>query len=445
LIDSKLAQVRDAILWSVDSGEYPKEKKIPSSRSLSSTLGVSFAIVQQAVNSLENDGILECLPRKGSLVRKEYPEMLLRNQFSVFNSNLFWMDDFRKLFLAALPECSMYRRFNRGIFELRTSMSLQANYKEFLDLNDIAEEIGLYNSDLFMQKPFESFRHSDGAIYGLPFTFSPKIIFCNKNILENAGCKIPAPGWSYDEFIECVKTLRRSFPPEAIINYDDTAHIWNSWIFHFGGSFFSDKGNVEIDSPKTLKSVTLLRELKDEIGITGPVRLKNKDFCENKLAFLVSERTPFHKFSDLQKSDYCILPFPKIEGIEARVVQATDVICIRKECANRALQKSFIKFMFSEKAQDYISSTKYEIPVRKDSAMKSIDLEDNDDMVCLNESNHMTAKYLVDSPGLMNLVNEGFKQLIFSDKPVEPELRELAAAVRLYRKIQKNSAIEISI
>ena len=124
------------------------------------------------------------------------------------------------------------------------------------------------------------------------------------------------------------------------------------------------------------------------------------------------------------------------------MAQATDLICVRKECVDRELILEFLRFMLSEEVQDYIAGEKYGIPIRKSSAQKSIDLSDPRDILFLREMNSMSAEYNLDSPELMDLIQDGVGRVINDDSlPLKESLEDLAHAVRLFLAI-KNTTVK---
>ena len=122
------------------------------------------------------------------------------------------------------------------------------------------------------------------------------------------------------------------------------------------------------------------------------------------------------------------------------MAQATDLLCVRKECVNSDLILEFLRFMLSEKVQDYIAEEKYGIPIRKTSAQKSIDLSDPRDRLFLTEMDAMTAEYELGFPELTTLVQTGVGYIIENDSlSLSQALPELANAIRLFLNIRKNT------
>ena len=137
----KISQVRDYLLDRIESGEYPAGSPIPSARKLGESVDASFAMILQAVNALAGAGILHCVSRQGSVVRPGWQERLMPNHFVVFNPNLPWVGGFRKLLEKRLPDLRFCSQFQRGMFEIRTTIPLQMRRSEYLDLTPYFREL----------------------------------------------------------------------------------------------------------------------------------------------------------------------------------------------------------------------------------------------------------------------------------------------------------------
>ena len=64
----RTAQVRSHILDQLEAGRLSAGDRVPAARDLAEHLGISFLKVQQAMETLAQDGILEIRPRVGAFV-----------------------------------------------------------------------------------------------------------------------------------------------------------------------------------------------------------------------------------------------------------------------------------------------------------------------------------------------------------------------------------------
>jgi len=295
----------------------------------------------------------------------------------------------------------------------------------------------------FFTHPFKTF-YMDGRLTGLPLIFSPRVMFFNPEILANAGCVPPRAGWTWDDFLECVRRVRANAPEAGIINWSPKPFVFMNVIFRAGGCLITADVDdpVRIDHPATRRGIRLFRELRDAVGI-GPggdyAELSRRSFLEGKMAFdLASREDWLPKLEAAGMDNWETAPLPLIEGGVDITAQATDLLCVRKSCVDMAAVAEMVRLVLSEEFQDYLGKVKYGIPIRKSSAMKGIDLEDTRDTLFLTESAKITAEYNVDSPALAVMVVEGIRQILESDVDIDAATSRLADAVRTFLRVREN-------
>lgn len=114
----KISQVCDYILDRLESGEYRSGETIPSARKIEKTVDASFAMIQHAVTTLAQAGILHCVNRQGSIVRENWRDGLLPGNLVLFDPCRPWVSGFRELLQKRLPDLRLSTGFSRGMFEL---------------------------------------------------------------------------------------------------------------------------------------------------------------------------------------------------------------------------------------------------------------------------------------------------------------------------------------
>ncbi len=440
----KISQVCDYILDRIERGEYKVGEAIPAARKLAQEVGASFAIVQHAVTVLSNAGILRSINRQGSVVREEWRRCLLPNHFVVFNKSteLRWIPGFQELMGEKLPDLRFSEEFQRGMFELKPTLDVQQHRNEYLDLAPYFNEL-FPDSSQFFDFPFQYFKNPDGSMFAMPFIFSPKVIFYNRAVLRQSGCPEPQPDWQWKDFTDSLKLLKQTIPPGLILNYDSGPFFWINFVFRCGGALLvQDSENpVRIDSPETMAGIRAVRELLEILENQELFISYLDSFASGKTPFLLAEREALCYLKHRNFDDWGVVPLPRMPGGKNVIAQATDLLCVRKECVAPDMIRSFLAFMLSEEVQDYIAAEKYGIPIRKSSAQKSIDLTDRRDLLFLTEMGSMSAEYNLDSPELMELIQNGICQIIQEqDKPLEKSLERLADAVRIFLEIKHKSS-----
>lgn len=435
-MSSKTLLVSNYILDRLESGVYRQDERIPAARVLAEEVGAAFAIVQHAVSTLVQAGILYAVDRQGSGVRKNWRTGLLPGNLVFFNPDLPWIPGFRMLLEEHLPDFRLCSKFTKGMFEVRTTLHVQQFRNDYLDLAPYLRQV-YPDSSVFFESPFRGFREADGSIRALPFIFSPRVMFCNPELLKGAGIHIPSPDWTFEEFLEIIDRLKKFYPPENLLNYNPRPFFWMNFVFRSGGCLINPeaKNPIQIDSPQTIRAIRLIRELRKRVDCPEQKEWA-RAFSRGEMVFALSEREFLSHLKGF--SAWRTLPLPRIPGGADRVAQATDLICVRKECVDHNQIAEFLKFMLSETVQDYLASARYGIPIRRSSAQKSIDLSDPNDALFISEISSMCAEYNLDSPELTCLIQNGINRIINDlSLPLEESLSELARAVRLFLDIQK--------
>lgn len=160
----KLSQVREFLLDGIESGRFPPRSKLPGARDIAAEVGASFLLVQHAVSSLEQDGIVECVSRRGTYVCPGWEHRLIRNHMVILKKGIFlpWQNGFADLLAEELPELRLAHNFYRGMFELRVTLYLQEHRDEYLDLSPYLPEGTMMKPAFFSSRSANSENRTGG-------------------------------------------------------------------------------------------------------------------------------------------------------------------------------------------------------------------------------------------------------------------------------------------
>jgi len=434
LMRDKVTTVRWRLMDMIESGELKPSQRLDGVRSLARELGVSLVIVQQAVSSLAKEGVLRTVPRSGTYVADgtfKIPQSSIVR--TVFKDYLFF-NGLRGILDRRIPRLRLAGDMFGGVFEVNVTLTLQAKQSEYMDLSALFDE-AYPDKSVFFDRPFVNFR-SGGKLFGVPFIFSPRLMFYNPSLLKKAGCKSPANGWSWEDFIDCVRRLKRVLPAERVFNWVTATNMWMNFVFRSGGCLFTADGAdpVRVDDPKTRHGLALFLALKRELGIDNSLNAGRYilDFAKGRNALLLAPREALPHFEEAGFDNWKTVPLPVIEGGSDLTTQATDVLCVRNSCADLGLAAAFIRVMLSEEVQDFIGASRYGIPIRKSSAMKSIDFDNPSDTLFLNEMSKMSAEYNINSPELESVITCGIGNALATDGDIDEVTGKLAGALRVF-------------
>ena len=440
VMEDIITKTRNYILDLLESGKLKGGDKLPGARVIAASINVSFVKIIQVLNNLVKDGILETIPRQGTFVQRNWEDRVLQTNFTLFN-NLPWMAGFEKLLASRIPQLRLCRKFPQSVFELRTTLHIQNNRNDYLDLQPIFDRI-YPDKSLFFSHPFRNF-YVDRKLAGIPFIFSPRVMFYNPDVLKKYGCPEPHQGWTWEEFIQNIRQMRtQNVPGTEIFNWEPEIFKWINIVFRAGGCLISSSPSdpVAIDHPRTRYGLQLYTELMHELNVSYDDAASYDyagQFVAGKLAFMISARESFADFRHAGFNSWETVPLPSVKGGSDITAQATDLICIRKSCTDPALAEDFVRFMLSEEVQDFIGMEKYGIPIRKSSAFNSIDPESPRDMLFLSETNKISAQYNISSPEMSSMIEEGIRRIWRHDLDLVQATGALAQAIRLFLQIKQ--------
>lgn len=443
-VEDKQTRVRHWLLDRIDGVELAGGDKLPGARDIGERLEVSLLTVQNALETLVNEGVLESYPRKGTFVAHKWRKCVLQNNFRSNNPALPWLEELKNMVSENIPRLYFCSGFDAGMLELRPTLVVQSCRDQYMDLREMFERCFPDRSDFFMEA-FSSYYSPDGSLPGIPFIFSPRIMLYNTELLERAGCPLPRRDWTWDEFIDSVTKLKRILPGKQIFNWNADLHQWMGLVFRAGGKLFepADKDDqVRLDHPATLRGLRLFRQLQHLLGSDAVVDMTlqyRESFARGELAFMLSPRQDLFFIKDQGFDTWGSVPFPLIPEGSAVTTQAADLLCVRKSCSNLKMAEDFIRLMLSDEIQRFIGSRNYGIPIRKSAAIDSISRQEARDWLFMEEIPHMSAQYHLDSAEIMNMVLDGINQIWHGNEDIAAFCSELAAALRTFMKIRKTA------
>ena len=439
-MEDKITFVRNHILGMLERGELKGGDKLPGARELMPGEKISLPTVQSAIEILVHEGVLETFPRRGTFVQKAWRSRILQQNLVLFRPRLEWLDDLWQLARREVPEVWISDKFTEGVFELRTTQYVQAYHNQYCDLSQIFEACFPDKSDFFLS-PFDAFR-INSRLVGVPIIYSPRVLFFNPVLLKRAGCSMPHPVWTIEEFFDSIRRLRRILPPEDIFCWHDSEFGWINFVMRAGGSLIDPDSPdcVRIDSPETRLGLNVYRDLRRELGIVQyrhyPEEFETRFFA-GRAAMLIEPREFLCRIKTAGFEEWDTAPLPRIGNGPDVNVQATDVFCVRRECVNPELAARLLKLLLSVEFQSCLAQKKYGIPIRKSPIGGSVDYSDSRDVLFLSEIPKMRSCYHLNSVELYNLVCDGISNLLVGEEDIDAGTAELADMVRTCLKIRK--------
>ena len=425
----KLQIAREYILKRIESGEFERGGKLPAAREFCGEIGVSFAIVQLAFNSLTRDGVLFSVPRQGTYVRTDWQKRILSG--SVIPFRPVWSQIFEERVKLRMPDIRVSDKFDNAIFEIRTTRIAQRNQSEYLDLKELFDEEYPDKRDFFMAR-FEPFFSRSGELFAIPLVFSPWVICCNTELIRRAGGAAPGDNWTWSEFIELVRVLRKTLPAKKVLNFFTGPSFWLNYIFRAGGSIIeleNGKDKAMIDSARVIQGLNCIKELYEALGRPDESDGGDYegDFSRGELALRLGSREDYDYASSLPLK---CASLPLIPGGSDRVRQAGDQLCVRRVLNDFEQARVMIRILLSPETQDWLGSLRYGIPVRRTSAIRSFAENDSADRIFFSEMAKIAPDRYLAWPEVHDFTQNAFERVWKNGESAEAIAAEIASALR---------------
>ncbi|OQA83163.1 MAG: Maltose-binding periplasmic protein precursor [Lentisphaerae bacterium ADurb.Bin242] len=432
---SKNTVIRNYVLGLMESGSCSGGDKIPAARDLAVRLGISQLTVQNALETMNKEGLLKVVPRQGTYVSEEWTNRILQSSISAYIAwkRLPWGEYFLKNIPDQIPQLHCSIRMPRGVFEIVPTSTVLMNQDQYLDLELLLDRCFPDKSD-FHAEQFDSFR-CKGRLVGLPFLFSPRVMLYNPRILKKNGCPVPSPDYTWEDFLGCVRRLGKRLPAENVFVWNASYYNWMTCVLRAGGSLIDPNAEdpVKIDSPATRHGLKLFRDLRYALGVEMSSSYEDM-FEKGKTAFAIGARQVVGRLKQNGVHDWNVLPLPRIPGGCDTSLQATELLCVRKECVDMECAKALIRFFLSEAFQKHLAELKYAIPIRKSVLQPS---NDPHDILFEREVLKVHSRHHLDSPELFRLVCDGIHDLLTGDADIEEGTAELAGMLRVFIRITR--------
>ena len=106
----------------------------------------------------------------------------------------------------------------------------------------------------------------DGTVWALPILASCRSLFCNVDLLKEAGVENPPTTW--DEVLTACKAVQDKFGKDIVpwgldISTDEGQAAFSYYTWNFGGGFVDDKGEWALNSKENVEAVEYIKKLID--------------------------------------------------------------------------------------------------------------------------------------------------------------------------------------
>ena len=209
--------------------------------------------------------------------------------------------------------------------------------------------------------------------YAMPFATDAPVMFYRKDLLEQAGVKVPT---TWEEVKAAVDAVRKLSGYESIggfggqwAKYEGLTCNISEYIHTAGGAFYDDQGGLLLNSPESIAGMTnAVNGFKDGYIPKEALEWKEEDgrsaFESGKLLFY--RQWPYQYANNLENlgaDKFDVAALPSIDGKEFVPTLGGHNCGITKNCKNKATALKFVKWFTSEESERYALDTQTLAPI----------------------------------------------------------------------------------
>ena len=209
----------------------------------------------------------------------------------------------------------------------------------------------------------------NGNIYGIADRAGCSVLYYNKDLFDAAKIAYPTVAWTRDDFLAAAQAIATDAEPaDKTWGYvqEDWFPYWMSWIYGGKGSAVDAEGNIVIDSPENVASLTFMRDLVSKYGVT-PSR--------SQMAGIGTGATASSLFASGKAAMYCsgawgIASFKDVEGLNWDMAPLWDgaapafgsALCVNAATKNPEAAFEVVNFFTGAEAQTLIAENCEDVP-----------------------------------------------------------------------------------
>jgi multiple sugar transport system substrate-binding protein len=211
-------------------------------------------------------------------------------------------------------------------------------------------------------------------VVGTPDAFTPRAVFYNKKMFDDAKVPYPTNDWTWKDMVEMAKALTKGSGQDAQFGYyvySDTYPI-QGYLWSNGGDFISPDGKKAsgyCDSPETIQALDWYCKLQTELHVaptqTDFTTLGDSGamFKAGKLAMLENGRWPQSEFKKTPGLDLGTVLPPKSPFTNKLVTVLHEAsFCIAKSSQNKAAAWELCKWLGGEAGNTAFAKAGWGVP-----------------------------------------------------------------------------------
>ncbi|HVS10586.1 MAG TPA: extracellular solute-binding protein [Planctomycetota bacterium] len=225
----------------------------------------------------------------------------------------------------------------------------------------------------------DGMRDGRGHLYGLPSTFTPYVMYFNRDILAHAGLAPPREGWTWDDLLAACRATTRDLDGDGRTDqYGISLTQWLQavapWIWQNGGELLDERRErSRLGEPEAVEALAFLRALLHEERVAS----FDASF-ENQMAqgLFQAGRAAFYgpvgywetyRFRHLREFEWDVAPLPR--GARAATAIAMTAFVVPRTSREPELAYRFVRELAGERYQRWLAEIGNGVPALRSAAL----------------------------------------------------------------------------
>ncbi|MDF2814351.1 MAG: transporter substrate-binding protein [Paenibacillus sp.] len=386
----KYAKLLNDMKLKIISGERKEGDFIPSENRIVQQYGLSRPTVRKAIAELAQEGLIQTIPGKGSVIlRTDHLELkvTLLNLYWILPSNEYpiiqliverFNKEHRHIQIRLVP---FYSEITPSVFASYREQEMQEQKPDLISITnrillefetEKIDSVLLPLNDLKLDTRAEIYNFlwnpttRNGQLYAVPVTFSPIMLVYNKSMFDQNGLDVPSSSWTWDDLVQAASNLTSPASASTVhygFSFSPSFYRWPLFFLQEGGCFVKD-GIAFPPMENGGAGVQFILDLIYKHRV-APLLYKSSDLSEQffhrgKVGMILST----YYLCDQYKGNpfnWGICKFPT--GRLDKSLAISTNIGISKGCENVHEAQYFIQYLLSEPIQAFIKEKSTTIPV----------------------------------------------------------------------------------
>lgn len=377
-LDHMVFDIRERIY----RGEFELGNYLPSEKAFARQYQLSNKSVRQGLEILEQEHLIEKIPRVGNKVINNQSEGIVTLRFGYYQSllNEVALEQLLEAFHAAYPHIrikaeavrsSDNKQFRDQAADQDIITMNYSHYHDYVLMGETNLWESLDESEEHYSFLNEALKHG-GMLKMKPFVFSPIILCYNKEHFQEKQLQEPDHTWNWDLLSEYASSLAEDYKRMGFYFHFPSVNRWPVFLLQSGFVYDRTRPDcITISQSQLLRSLNACRNL-ISLQSQYPLFLSEKDgdaeelFFQGKISMIMTTYFSLNHHRHQSDMTYEFAPLPYMDL--PRTLLLIIGLAMNKRCQNKKSAEIFINFMTSYAAQLIIRQNTLSIPASKPAA-----------------------------------------------------------------------------